>query len=460
MIANPWAEPLYRFPSPYDYRIMHGGRGSSKTYEVTQALIVLGHIMPLRICVAREHLNSIDESAYPELEDRARSMGLISPDCYTFGKTSINHANGTHIFFVGLSKISEENIKGLAMVDILWNEEAHRTSKSSWELVYPTIRKDNAEIWLTFNPQYRYQVAWKLVEDHIDNPRYWIKKVTWRDNEHFTARNNRDRLQDKEENSLRYDHVWEGEPDDASAARKVLPYGILRSCVDAWDLRPTRGAFGTSGFDVADTGADANALAQRFGPELFAVDTWHGSDDFTVSDSSRRAAEWTVKNGITRIDYDAGGVDPVRGPIREWIRDSGAKLYANPCRFGGKVQGEEVLFERARPRSVTNKMYFHNFGSQAGMVIRMRADNTIRLAKGERVDPGKCLFINPEMPCLDDFLREMSQAEWKDDTGKIRIDKQPHGPGEQEPPSPDMFDAARLSFSYDARNGLRATSGV
>ena len=127
-------------------------------------------------------------------------------------------------------------------------KKRHRTSTSSWELdLSHHVRKDNAEIWLSFNPQYRYQVAWQLAQRTSD-PRYWIKKVTWRDNEQFfTARNNRDRLQDKEENSLRYDHIWEGEPDDASAARKVLPYGLLRQCVDAWDLRPDRGAFGTSG---------------------------------------------------------------------------------------------------------------------------------------------------------------------------------------------------------------------
>ena len=77
VICNPWAEPLYRFPSEYDYRIVSGGRGSSKTHEFTNALIVLGHMMPLRICVAREHLKSLDESAKPELEERIREMGLM-----------------------------------------------------------------------------------------------------------------------------------------------------------------------------------------------------------------------------------------------------------------------------------------------------------------------------------------------------------------------------------------------
>ena len=454
VICNPWAEPLYRFPSPYDYRIVSGGRGSSKTHEFTNALIVLGHMMPLRICVAREHLKSLDESAKPELEERIREMGLMRADCYRVTNTSIDHANGTHIFFIGLSKVSEEDIKGLAFVDILWIEEGHQISHASWELADPTIRKDNAEIWVSFNPKYAYQIAWQLAQ-RKGNPRYWITHVTWRDNEHFTGRNDRSRLDSKEENPLRYEHIWEGGLDELSEARKVLPMYLLRQCVAAWERRPVRGAFGTGGFDVADTGADANALALRVGPELYHIEKWRGSDEWTVSDSARYAGQVTVDNGISRLDYDAGGVDPIRGPIREWVRNTGQKLYANPCRFGGKVQGANVIFERARPKSITNEQYFHNFGSQAGMAIRQRADMTARLVGGGAVDTGRCLFINPDIPNLEDILADMSQAEWKDDTGKIRVEKQPHGPGEPKPPSPDMFDAVRLGFSYDARHGLR-----
>ena len=294
---------------------------------------------------------------------------------YRVTNNFIDHANGTHIWFIGLSKMSEEDIKGLAMVDILWNEEAQRTSNSSWELTYPTVRKQNAEIWMSFNPQYRYQVAWRLAQRTSD-PTFWVKTVNWRDNEFFTDRNNRDRLRDKEENPLRYDHIWEGEPDDVAAARKVLPYALLRHCVDAWERKPERGAFGTSGFDVADTGADSNALVCRVGPEWFSTDKWQGSDAFTASHSAKKAADITVKNGISRLYYDAGGVDPVRGPIREWIQDRKANLYAYGARFGGKVQGEGIIFMRSRPRSVTNEQYFRNFGSQAGMAIRQRADNT------------------------------------------------------------------------------------
>ena len=42
-----------------------------------------------------------------------------------------------------------------------------------------------------------------------------------------------------------------------------------------------RGAFSTAGLDVADTGDDQNALCLRAGPELYYLDLWRGSEEFT-----------------------------------------------------------------------------------------------------------------------------------------------------------------------------------
>lgn len=456
--SNPWAEPLYIYPSQWDYRVMFGGRGASKTHEISKALIYHGHQRPLRIAVAREHKVSIGESAQPELIARAEEFGILRPDCYRATRTSIDHVNGTHIFFIGLSTVSEEDIKGLAKVDILWIEEAHQMSHSSWRLVYPTIRKDGSEIWISFNPQYRHQIAWQLAQ-RTHNPRYWIRRVTWRDNDHFTARNNRDRLDDKADNPLMYDHIWEGQPDDAGAAKKVLPYNLLRKCVDSYHKRPVRGAFKTAGFDVADTGAASNTLCLRSGPELFGLHKWKGSELVAVSDSAVRAANLALEESVRRMNYDASGVGAgVRGPMRDHLRKKNRRMYVNACMFNGAVQGADVIYLRARPRGITNKAYFRNWGTQAAMVLRQRAEYTERLEKGQEIDLHRCLFINPEIPDLEDVLADFSQAEWDDDTGKLRVVKQPHGPGEPEPDSPDCFDAARLAYAYDARHGLRQAS--
>ena len=71
---------------------------------------------------------------------------------------------------------------------------------------------------------------------------------------------------------------------------------------------------------------------------------------------------------------------------------------------------------------------------------------------GEDVDPHNCLFINPAIPKLQDVLAQLAQPEWDDSSGKLRIKKQPHEAGEQEPDSPDAYDAA-ISWRFARMRG-------
>ncbi len=446
--ASEWAGDLYRPHGTWDmdYVLIHGGRGSSKTYEISQALTVKAFNQKLRIAVAREHLKSIEESAKVEIEDRIRNLALPG---FRIGQAKIDHEiTESHFFFIGLSKMSEEDIKGLALVDIVWVEEAHRMSHASWELLRPTIRKEKSQIWASWNPKYRTDAIAKFEAEMKDDTRVWTRKVNWSQNAFFPEKSNRDRRRDKVSDPERYAHIWEGEYDDVSAKRKVLPFALLRTCVDAWDKRPTRGAFIDGGLDVADTGTDKNALCVRCGPELFRFETWRGSQSFTPSDTARKAKRIMDDYNTARFYYDAGGVGAgVRGPMIEAEPD----FVVRGVNFGGKVDAPTMLYIRGgHGKTKTNEEYFRNWGSQAGWLLRVRANNTQALMNGDDIDPEKCLFINPEIKNLEDVLAEMAQPEWDDDTGKLKIEKQPREPGETKPPSPDCFDAARLAFAKDA----------
>ena len=111
---------------------------------------------------------------------------------------------------------------------------------------------------------------------------------------------------------------------------------------------------------------------------------------------------------------------------------------------------ETTFIRRGQGGAKTNAEYFRNWGSQAGWTLRLRANNTQALVNGDNIDPHQCLFINPDIPDLEKFLAEMAQPEWDDDSGKLKIEKQPREPGETKAPSPDGFDAARLAFAADA----------
>ena len=451
--CNDWEEPLYR---PFRYIVLYGGRSSGKTQAIAKKLVLESHAEYHVIYCVREHQKSLGLSAKPAIENWINRLGLapwfrMTTDLIT------NRITGSVFHFEGMSTVSEEDIKGWEGVTRCWVEEAHTMSHRSRDLIYPTIfRQSNSQFIATFNPKNRYDPIYEdFVSGQWGASNRYVRRVNYRDNPHFPEAEEELRREWEKNNPLTYAHEWLGEPDDASAEKKVLSYHLLRMCVDAWDRRPERGTWGTGGLDVADTGADYNALVNRVGPELFYLDRWHGSDEFTISHTTRHAAEITTGNGLTWLNYDEGGIGRgVRGPVREWARDNNMALRANGCSFGGKVQAETAIYEQRRPRSVNQAQFFHNWGAQAAMVLVIRANNTQRLLDGQQVDPGHCLFINPEIPILEDALADMSRAEWTDETGKYRVIKQPRLPGGPLPPSPDIFDAARLAYAYDARRGL------
>ena len=108
------------------------------------------------------------------------------------------------------SKIaSVSNIKSYEGVDICWVEEAQTTSRLSWNILIPTIRKGGSEIWISFNPELETDETYQRFvamppEDCI------TMRVNWSDNPWFpeTLRLEKDSLKQRDEEA--YNQVWEG----------------------------------------------------------------------------------------------------------------------------------------------------------------------------------------------------------------------------------------------------------
>lgn len=184
-IANvtlaPSMKPLFK---PARYKVFYGGRGGGKSVSFAKALLVKGAEKPLRILCAREIQRSIADSVHKLLSDQVAAMGMGS--FYEIQQTIIKGRNGTEITFAGL-KHNIGNIKSAEGIDVCWIEEAQTVSKSSWEILIPTIRKDGSEIWVTFNPELDEDETYKrfvlnppasavvVKVNHNDNP--WFPEV-------------------------------------------------------------------------------------------------------------------------------------------------------------------------------------------------------------------------------------------------------------------------------------------
>ena len=191
---------------PARYKVLYGGRGGAKSWGVARALLIIGARQTTRILCAREFQTSIKDSVHKLLSDQIFAMGL--QDFYEITQTAIRGKNGTEFSFAGL-KNNVANIKSYEGCDIAWVEEAQTTSKMSWNVLIPTIRKEGSEIWITFNPELETDETYKrFVVDPPENS--IVQRVNWSDNPWFpeTLRLEKDALYARDREA--YNTIWEG----------------------------------------------------------------------------------------------------------------------------------------------------------------------------------------------------------------------------------------------------------
>ena len=146
------------------YKVVYGGRGSSKSWAAARALIARCLSEKTRVLCAREIQKSIAESVHTLLKQQIEMCGVS--DQFDILETVIRtKSNGSEIVFTGLRR-NVGSLKSFEGVNICWIEEAETVSADSWETLNPTIRKDDSEIWITFNPRFATDATWKkFVQD-------------------------------------------------------------------------------------------------------------------------------------------------------------------------------------------------------------------------------------------------------------------------------------------------------
>lgn len=188
------------------YKVLYGGRGGAKSWGIARALLIIGARKPTRILCAREFQTSIRDSVHKLLSDQIIAMGLT--DFYEITQNAIRGKNGTEFSFVGL-KNNVSNIKSYEGCDICWVEEAQTTSKLSWNVLIPTIRKEGSEIWVSFNPELETDETYQRFI--VNTPENCIvQRINWSDNPWFpeTLRLEKDALFVRDREA--YNTVWEG----------------------------------------------------------------------------------------------------------------------------------------------------------------------------------------------------------------------------------------------------------
>lgn len=246
-------------------------------------------------------------------------------------------------------------------------------------------------------------------------------------------------------------HIFAQEVDrnySAAVENTIISFEWIQAAVDAHLTVPSMAAAVSdtdewmAGLDVADDGADKNALALRCGFVLRHARDWGERDPGVTTRNTLADLRGRGLRGI-KLQYDCIGIGAA--VKSEWNRlvDAGTVEWDEfelvPWHAGSGVLKP---FERMIPgddQTPLNRDQFHNFKAQAWWAVRTRFYKTWRaVTTGEVYRADELISLDSRIPCLQQLMKELAQPTMGKSTQtlKMLVDKKPNGTR-----SPNLADA-------------------
>lgn len=169
-----------------------------------------------RVVCVREVQNSIKDSVKQLIEDKIRDLGLEA--FFTCTDQEIKGRNGSLAIFRGLQNHTAASIKSLEGFNVAWVEEAQTITQHSLDILTPTIRSPDSELWFSWNPVNEKDPVDALLRGaKPDNA--IVVQANWSDNPFFPEALQEDLERDRAMNPDKFLHVWEGRYQSLSEAR-------------------------------------------------------------------------------------------------------------------------------------------------------------------------------------------------------------------------------------------------
>ncbi len=258
------------------YKGAYGGRGSGKSHFFAEMMVEICYQKEgTRAVCVRENQKSLKESAKRLIEDKIQAMGLGKE--FIVQNEQIITPGGGIIVFMGMKDHTKESIKSLEGFNICWVEEAQTLSAGSMDMLRPTIRAEDSELWFSWNPRLKNDPVDAFLRAAEPPPDAIVVKANYNDNNWFPEVLEKERLETLRSNPDNYDHIWEG---GYATVTKGAYYATQLSAarsdgrvghVSRDPLLPVR-AF----WDIGGTGARSDAraiwIAQFIGKEIRLLD--------------------------------------------------------------------------------------------------------------------------------------------------------------------------------------------
>ena len=422
-------------------RVLHGGRSSSKSWEFAGRAAQIGQEYKTRFLCVRRFQNKIKESVYTLIKNQIDNFGFGG---YDVQASEIKHSNGTEFVFYGIERNIDE-IKSFEGADVLWIEEAHNLTEEQWEILEPTIRKEGSEIWLSFNGRFVSDFVW---QNFVVNPppNTIVRKVNYLENPFLssTIETVIDALKLKDYN--KYEHVYLGIPrnDDDQV---IIKRSWLDAAIDfhlKTDLE--LGGYPCVGYDVADSGDDANSTTTAKGSIVTECKEWSGGEN-ELRKSAKRVKLTAQKVGA-KVIYDSIGVGAGTGSTL---------LDLDYNDFAGFNAGGKVVKPNKKYEGVKQKEFFSNLKAQAWWLAADRLRNTYDYAVNGNKDykAEDLISISSKIDCIEGLFSELTTPHRDfDKAGRVKVESKADLAA-RHIKSPNKADSFIMALSHSLINNNR-----
>ncbi|MGD9476972.1 PBSX family phage terminase large subunit [Shinella sp. G-2] len=203
------------FSGEADIRGAYGGRGSGKTRSFAKMTAVRAYIWAAagrrgQILCCRQLMKTLADSSLEEVRQAIKEEPWLAAH-FDIGETYIRTTGlpgAVHYTFLGLDR-NVDSVKSQARILLAWVDEAEPVADEAWTKLIPTLREEDSELWVTWNPERKTSATNRRFRAGSD-ARYKIVELNFRDNPRFPAILERQRQRDMKERPEQYAHIWEG----------------------------------------------------------------------------------------------------------------------------------------------------------------------------------------------------------------------------------------------------------
>lgn len=450
---NPALREFWRTKA--DVKILKGGRSSSKTWDTAGFAVYLASNYTLKFLCMRMFQNKIAESVYAVIVIQIKRFGM--EDDFEILRNVIRHKRtGSEFHFYGIQRNIRE-IKGFEGADIGWIEEGESLTKEQWGIIEPTLRKEGSEAWILYNPH----LVSDFIETFTDDPKNGVivRHINYDENPFISSTMLRKIERMKAADYDEYEHIYEGVPrtDDD---RVIIKRSWIEAAIDAHiklGIEPSGPR--RMGFDIADDGADLNAVVYAHGIVALWGENWKGGEDKLLQSCTRtynRALEYGA-----HVNYDSIGVGALAGSKFQEVNEERAekgmpgKVKYSKFVAGAKVTDPDGLYVSDEHDRITNHDFFSNLKAQAWWTVADRFRNTYNAINDvERRPDDELISISSDMPGLANLITQLSTPRRHfDKIGRVKVESK-EDLAKREVKSPNDADAFIMVYAPVEANHL------